>query len=150
MHTHNFWALKMLFVEFLNLINVVGSIYFVDAFLGGEFSTYGLRVLEFLEADPEERIDPMAVVFPRVTKCSFFKYGPSGTVQTHDSICVLPINIMNEKIYVFLWFWLVFLSVVTVVSLLYHIFFMITPGITKAKFNFTKKNLRKAKTHKFR
>ncbi len=111
----------------------MGNIYFVDVFLGGEFSTYGTKVLEFLEADPEERIDPMAIIFPRVTKCSFFKYGPSGTVQTHDSICVLPINIMNEKIYVFLWFWLVALSIVTVISLLYHIFFMITPGITKVQ-----------------
>ncbi len=37
LHTHNFWAMKMLLVEFLNLLNVVGQIYFVDAFLGGEF-----------------------------------------------------------------------------------------------------------------
>ena len=37
LHTHNFWALKMLIIEFINLINVVGQIYFVDAFLGGEF-----------------------------------------------------------------------------------------------------------------
>jgi hypothetical protein len=37
LHTHNFWAFKMLIVEFINLLNVVGQIYFVDAFLGGEF-----------------------------------------------------------------------------------------------------------------
>ncbi len=129
--THNFWALKQLFVEFLNLVNVVANIYFVDIFLGGEFSTYGSDVVRFLDADPETRIDPMAVVFPRVTKCTFTKYGPSGTVQTHDAICVLPINIVNEKIYVVMWFWLVVLSALTVVSLLYHIFFMITPAATK-------------------
>ena len=44
LNTHNFWALKMLFIEFLNLLNVIGNIYLVDAFLGGEFSTYGLDV----------------------------------------------------------------------------------------------------------
>jgi len=44
MNTHNFWALKMLFIEFLNLLNVIGNIYFVDVFLGGEFSTYGTQV----------------------------------------------------------------------------------------------------------
>ena len=65
LNTHNFWALRMLFVEFLNIINVIGQIYFVDIFLGGEFSTYGLNVLKFLEADPEDRIDPMAMIFPR-------------------------------------------------------------------------------------
>ena len=52
---------------------MIGNIYFVDVFLGGEFSTYGIRVMSFLEADPENRIDPLAVVFPRVTKCSFYK-----------------------------------------------------------------------------
>ncbi len=87
--------------------------------------------MEFLEADPEMRIDPMATVFPRVTKCSYFKYGPSGTVQTHDAICVLPINIMNEKIFVLVWFWLIALTAVTVVSLFYHIFFLMTPALSK-------------------
>ena len=48
-----------------------------------------IQVVKFLESDPEIRIDPMATIFPRVTKCSYYKYGPSGTVQTHDAICVL-------------------------------------------------------------
>ncbi len=56
-----------------------------------------MEALGFLEADPEKRIDPMAVIFPRVTKCSFYKYGPSGTVQTHDAICVLPVNIGTKN-----------------------------------------------------
>ena len=89
-------------------------------------STYGVTALGFLEADPEKRIDPMAIIFPRGTKCSFFKYGPSGTVQTHDAICVLPVNIVNEKVYVFLWFWLVILSVLTVLSVIYHMAFMVS------------------------
>lgn len=63
----------MLVIEIFNLVNVVGNIYFIDFFLGGEFSTYGTKVIDFLDADPELRIDPMASVFPRVTKCSFFK-----------------------------------------------------------------------------
>jgi hypothetical protein len=44
LNTHNVWAFKMLFIEFLNLINVIGNIYFIDVFLGREFSTYGLEV----------------------------------------------------------------------------------------------------------
>merc|ERR1712156_209825 len=131
LHTHNFWAMKMLFIEFINLINSIGQIYFIDVFLGGEFSTYGVSALGFLEADPEKRIDPMAIIFPRVTKCSFYKYGPSGTIQTHDSICVLPINIINEKIYVFLWFWLIILSFISIVGLISHVVSMLIPQITK-------------------
>ena len=49
-----------------------------------------------MQEDPEDRLDPMARIFPRVTKCTFKKFGPSGTLQTHDSLCVLPVNIINE------------------------------------------------------
>ena len=48
-----------------------------------------------------------------MTKCTFHKFGPSGTVQKFDGLCVLPLNIINEKIYVFLWFWFVILAIVT-------------------------------------
>ena len=47
----------------------------------------------------------------QITKCTFHKFGASGSVQKFDGICVLPLNIINEKIYVFLWFWFVLLAV---------------------------------------
>ena len=46
--------------------------------------------------DPEERIDPMARIFPRVTKCTFKKFGPGGGLMPRDALCVLPVNIVNE------------------------------------------------------
>ncbi len=73
----------------------------------------------------------MSAIFPRVTKCSFYKFGSSGTVQTHDTVCILPVNIMNEKIYVFLWFWLLLLTLLTVLSLIYHMVHMCAPSLTK-------------------
>ena len=35
---------------------------------------------------------------PQVAKCSFQKFGPSGSLQKHDALCVLPLNIINEKV----------------------------------------------------
>ena len=32
--------------------------------------------------------------------------------QRHDALCMLPINVVNEKIYVFLWFWLLLLAII--------------------------------------
>lgn len=121
LHYHNFWAGKYVFCEVLNFANVVGQIYFTNVFLGDEFTTYGPRVVEFFDTDPENRTDPMYEIFPRVTKCTFYKYGPSGTIQIHDSICILALNIINEKIYVFMWFWFVILSILTGLSLIYRL-----------------------------
>ncbi len=59
-------------------VNVVGQIFLTNAFLGGAFLTYGMEVVQFLDQDPETRVDPMARVFPRLTKCVFHKYGASG------------------------------------------------------------------------
>ena len=39
----------------------------MDFFLGGEFSTYGMDVLTMLNMEQDERSDPMARVFPKVT-----------------------------------------------------------------------------------
>ena len=78
---HDFWSIKVIFAHSLYLLNVIGQIFFTDCFLGYEFSKYGVSAASFLEQEPETRIDPMSRVFPRVTKCTFHKYGPSGSIQ---------------------------------------------------------------------
>jgi len=114
---HRNWAIKFFLCECLNLINVVGQIILTDNFLGGEFTTYGTQVLHFPYENPENRVDPMSRIFPRMTKCIFHKYGGSGTIQRFDALCVLGMNILNEKIYIVLWFWFVILAVITAVNL---------------------------------
>lgn len=42
-------------------------------------------------------------------------------MQKHDAMCILPINIVNEKIYVFLWFWFYFIAVVSVLAVIYRL-----------------------------
>lgn len=93
--------------------------FLINSFLGGVFWTYGLRVLEFFEMDQETRNDPMVAVFPKATKCTFHKYGPSGTIMTYDALCILAMNVLNEKIYAFLWFWLAILIIFSGLGLIY-------------------------------
>jgi len=109
------------FTEILNLLNVILQMMIMDRFLGGEFTTYGWNVINFTEWDWTVRFDPMIKVFPRLTKCTFHRYGSSGDVQKHDAMCILPINIVNEKIYVFLWFWFYFIAVVSVLAVIYRL-----------------------------
>ncbi len=44
---HSSYALKFFALELLNLVNVLGQMYFIDVFLDGEFSTYGMDVWNF-------------------------------------------------------------------------------------------------------
>lgn len=82
--------------------------------------------------DAQDRPDPMAVVFPKVSKCTFHKYGPSGTIERHDGLCVLPLNIINEKIYIFLWFWFILIASITGLFLLYRLAVLMGAGIRTA------------------
>lgn len=126
---HNFSFFIYCLAEVLNLINLNIQMVLMNRFLGGEFSTYGWKVLSFTEWDWSVRYDPMIRVFPRLTKCTFHRYGSSGDVQRHDAMCILPINIVNEKIYVFLWFWFTILYVVTVAALLYRLLTILIPKV---------------------
>lgn len=119
--SHNLWFTKYVICEMLNFTNVVWQIFFTDIFLGKEFTRFGIEAMSHITANEEDRTDPLTVVFPRVTKCTWHMFGPSGTVQKYDALCVLAWNIMNEKIYVFLWFWFVILSILSGLELVYRL-----------------------------
>ena len=148
---HNWWAYKYYLCEILSLVNVIGSLTFcrpsvkiyltvifylkkgqmflMNRFFDGAFFTFGIKVIEFMENDQEDRVDPMIYIFPRMTKCTFFKYGVSGEIERHDAICILPLNVVNEKIYIFIWFWFIFLAILTSITLLYRLVIICSPRV---------------------
>merc|ERR1712147_378211 len=91
--------------------------------------TYGTEVIKMTTMDPEVRADPMNVVFPKVTKCTFHMYGPSGTVTKHDGLCILALNIINEKIFVFLWFWFVGVAIMSGLAIIYRMVVILVPSL---------------------
>lgn len=117
---NNKYAMYYILCEVLNFVIVVANIFLTDAFLGYEFSKYGHQVINFVADDPENRVDPMNKVFPKVAKCDFQKFGPSGNIIRYDIMCVLALNIINEKIYVFLWFWFIFLAICGGLNIIYR------------------------------
>jgi len=64
-----------------------------------------------------------------MTKCHFHKFGGSGTIEKVDALCVLGMNIINEKVYVFLWFWFMFLAIVTSISVLVRLVPLLIPSV---------------------
>ena len=69
--THGLYVFRYFVCEVLNFVNVIGQMFFLDMFLGYEFSTYGLDVVNFSEMEPEDREDPMHTVFPKASHSSF-------------------------------------------------------------------------------
>lgn len=113
---NRYWAFTLIACEALNLLNVLIQLRVMDRFLGGSFISLGRRILA---GDPRD--NPFEYVFPKVTKCDFHKYGPSGSIQLHDAMCVMALNIVNEKIYAMLWFWFAILVPLTVLALLWRL-----------------------------
>lgn len=111
------FARGLMFCEILNMANLLVQIYMTDVFLGGQFYTLGFK---FMEDDFTGPMDALDTVFPKITKCDFYKYGQSGSIQRHDALCVMALNIIHEKIYVILWFWFGFMLVITAGSVIWR------------------------------
>lgn len=126
---HGVYAFKFFACELFCLVNVIAQVYITDRFLGYSFTTYGWDVFTLNNMNPEDRPDPMNVVFPKVTKCTFFKYGTSGTIESRDGLCILALNVINEKIYVFLWFMFVGVAIFTICALIYRVLIIAVPAM---------------------
>ncbi len=110
----NYLVVLYIFTKIIFIVNVIGQLFLLDAFLGTNFHFYGIDVIKSLA----QNVDwTESARFPRVTMCDF-KVRRLGNVQRYTVQCVLPINLFNEKIYLFIWFWMVFVAVMTCLSLL--------------------------------
>ncbi len=130
-HMHRWYMAAYVLCNLMNFVNVIGQMYFINFFLGGAFLTYGTEVLNWTKADAEQRTDPMIEVFPRITKCTFHKYAPTGMIEQHDAMCILATNAISEKIYVVLWFWLIILAVITALYLIYVSCVILVPSMRR-------------------
>lgn len=119
---NRYWAARLIICEHLNLLNLIIQVAFTNRFLGGQFYTLGI---DFIRDDFKGIMDSLDMVFPKVTKCHFFKYGASGSIQKLDALCVMALNVINEKIFIFLWFWYILLAFVSCIALLWRIATMI-------------------------
>lgn len=61
-----------------------------------------------------------AFVFPKQAKCKMHKFGKTSSVETLDALCLLPHNVINEKIFVFLYIWMLILLGLSIVKLLHN------------------------------
>ncbi len=65
------------------------------------------------------------MVFPKVAMCRFARTGLNGKASIIDGLCVLPLNILNEKIFYILWFWYLVLMAISAAAFFYRIFVLL-------------------------
>ncbi|KAJ6627580.1 Innexin inx1, partial [Pseudolycoriella hygida] len=129
MNRHKMYAIRYWMCESLCLVNIIAQMWLMNKFFDGEFMSYGWNIMNYSETPQEQRVDPMVYVFPRITKCIFHKYGASGSIQKHDSLCLLPLNIVNEKTYIFIWFWYIALIIMLVGLIIYRAMIIMLPRV---------------------
>ena len=83
-----------------------------------------------------------------MSKCTFKNFGPSGTIQTKDALCVLPINILNEKIFYFMMIWLPFLAAVSAGTMLYRLATLLSSTFRSWVFRICHPTIRESTTSK--
>ncbi|CAL8092336.1 unnamed protein product [Orchesella dallaii] len=125
---HNKYAFFYWFCEMLCFTNVILQMIIMNWFFKGDFITYGWKVMGFGDVDQDDRVDHMVDVFPRVTKCTFYEFGHGQTIEKKDSLCILPLNSINEKTYIFLWFWFIILGVVSLFLVVFRGFIIFMPS----------------------
>ncbi|ROT80334.1 innexin 7 [Penaeus vannamei] len=106
---NNRYAFGYLGCELLNFGNVLGQMFLMDRFLGRLLHALWTKVIQFLFSNDIARTDALYEAFPRQAKCTFHQYGASGTIKRLDYLCILPQNIVNEKVFLVMWFWFVVL-----------------------------------------
>ena len=67
--------------------------------------------------------------------------GPTGEPQASSGMCTLPINIVNEKIYLIIWLWYLLMIIVTIFCLLCNITLFMAPYLRQLNLNRSCKNI---------
>nr|BAE78813.1 innexin4 [Dugesia japonica] len=108
----NCLTILYLLIKLLYILNAISQVYLMEIFIGTKYTFYGVYVLKDLLrglhwADSGH--------FPRVTFCDF-QAKKLGKNHLYTLQCVLPINMILEKVFIILWFWIVLLFIINIFS----------------------------------
>jgi len=106
---YNAYAAGFFCCEVGNLVVVLSQIFVTNKFLNHQFLAYGFRIFKFYSVPEEERdrghLNPMCETFPRIASCDYMRFGSGGGQEVKNAICILGLNMINDKIFLVLWVW---------------------------------------------
>ncbi|XP_054735487.1 innexin inx5 [Anastrepha obliqua] len=119
---HFCYMVKCLSCEVLNFFISIINILLLNVFLNDYWTKYikALATIPRYDWDTWNRMTSR--IFPKIAKCDYYAFGPSGSQNKRDVLCILPLNILNEKIFAFLWCWFIIMAIIAGLNLLYRLF----------------------------
>lgn len=106
----NYLITCFLFIKLLYIGNAIGQLFLLDRFLAIDYYFYGIHMAVKLFKGEEDW--SATDRFPRVTLCNF-NIRHMGRLHSYVVQCVLAINLFNEKIFLFIWYWFVYIAIIT-------------------------------------
>ena len=84
--------------------------------LGVHYLLYGVDIADLVSTG--RGLNKFSKIFPRVTMCDF-TIRQMSNFHKYSIECALPINLFNEKIFIFIWLWLFQITLLNVLSLIF-------------------------------
>jgi len=121
------FARKMFFCELAIFMISLLQMYLLDLIFGGQFFRLGHDFLTVRFSWEHYRV--LEEVFPLVTNCEMNYIGTAGAPITDSGLCVLAINIVNQKIFIISWFLHILVTLFSGLQVLFEVILMIVPSL---------------------
>lgn len=132
----NHYLASYLLCWLLNVAATILNFVLADQFLDGKFSSYGKDVIHYYGKDIDTRsneMNPLCNAFPTKVRCDISSIASSGSTNVEKPLCLLNQNIINQKIYLALWFVIVALLVVAALVAIYWVAVFTTQSLRAAQ-----------------
>ncbi|XP_054159880.1 innexin inx1-like [Oppia nitens] len=108
MSNHDIYAIKYMSTKMICLLNLIIQIVISNVFLSGHFTGLGFYLLFNLQNSDHKSI--LSDVFPRTAICRQNRLEINDL--NNEILCLLPINLIIEKLFLFQWFWFCILLII--------------------------------------
>ena len=137
----NSYFRKFIYMECLNLGVVILNFCIIDTFLSEQFSGYGMDAIKYSTGAGvktewqgksrtyQEILNPMCTVFPTIVNCPpKIPSASQGAIDSKSILCILSQNLVNQYIYMILWWWFMVLFLSNGLMVIYRIVTIVNVG----------------------
>ena len=115
-HLFKFLTLKYLFLKLFYIVNLIFQFYFLSRAFKTNFVSYGIEFFQSVWHDGNQFF--ITKEFPILTLCDFFVHMPLNKQYENTIQCLLPVNILIERLYFLIWAWYVILFFLTIFNII--------------------------------